>query len=118
MVLRGKDVRVKPSESEQIVSAIRRCGIPMTYLLYPKEGHSIQRMENRGSYCAVVEALLAQHLHGLYERAGDNFTGSSIRLLVGHKLITDLCEAVGACVWNIHKARRRVSVELSRRRMS
>jgi len=86
----GNDVRVKPSESEQLVAAMQKCGIPVTYLLYPDEGHGVQRMENRRSYSAVVEAFLAQHLHGLCEPAGDDFKGSSIQFLAGRELIPGL----------------------------
>ncbi|MBZ9603309.1 alpha/beta hydrolase family protein [Phyllobacterium chamaecytisi] len=91
LIVQGaNDVRVKASESEQIVSAMQRHGIPVTYVLYPDEGHGVQRMENRRSYHAVVEAFLAQHLGGLCEPAGDDLAGSSIRFLAGRELIDGL----------------------------
>ncbi|OEC93375.1 prolyl oligopeptidase family serine peptidase [Rhizobium sp. YK2] len=66
LIVQGaNDVRVKASESEQIVAAMQKHGIQVTYLLYPDEGQGVQRMENRRSFFAVVEAFLAQHLGGL-----------------------------------------------------
>jgi dipeptidyl aminopeptidase/acylaminoacyl peptidase len=35
----ANDVRVKASESEQIVAAMQKHGIPVTYVYYPDEGH-------------------------------------------------------------------------------
>src|SRR5262249_12431030 len=54
----ANDVRVKASESEQIVAAMQRHGIPVTYVYYPDEGHGLGRPENK----AVAEAFLAAHL--------------------------------------------------------
>ncbi len=91
LIVQGaNDVRVKASESEQIVAAMQKHGIPVTYVLYPDEGHGVQRMENRRSFFAVVEAFLAQHLGGLREPVGDDFLGSSIRFLAGRELVAGL----------------------------
>jgi MFS family permease len=57
----ANDVRVKASESEQIVAAMRQHGIPVTYVYYRDEGHGLGRPENRRSFKAVVEAFLAAH---------------------------------------------------------
>jgi len=38
----------------QIVTAMREKGIPVTYVLYPDEGHGFARPENRRSFCAVA----------------------------------------------------------------
>ena len=45
----GKDVCVKASEFEQIVVAMQRHGIPVTYVYYRDEGHGLGRPENRCS---------------------------------------------------------------------
>ena len=55
----ANDVRVKAAESEQIVAAMQRRSIPVTYVYYPDEGHGFRRPENRRSFTAVVEAFLA-----------------------------------------------------------
>ena len=43
----ANDVRVKAAESEQIVAAMQRHSIPVTYIYYPDEGHGLVRPENR-----------------------------------------------------------------------
>jgi dipeptidyl aminopeptidase/acylaminoacyl peptidase len=86
----ANDVRVKASESEQIVAAMQQHGIPVTYLYYPDEGHGLGRPENRRSFKAVVEAFLAAHLGGRCEPVGDDFTGSTIEFKAGRELIPGL----------------------------
>jgi dipeptidyl aminopeptidase/acylaminoacyl peptidase len=86
----ANDVRVKASESEQIVTAMKQRGIPVTYVLYPDEGHGFRRPENRRSFTAVVEAFLAKHLRGRFEPVGEDFAGSSIQFNAGRELIPGL----------------------------
>ena len=45
----ANDVRVKPSESDQIVEAMRQRAIPVTYIWYSDEGHGFSRAQNRRS---------------------------------------------------------------------
>jgi len=86
----ANDVRVKASESEQIVAAMRQHGIPVTYVYYRDEGHGLGRSENRRSFTAVAEAFLATHLGGRCEPVGDDFEGSTIEFKVGRELIPGL----------------------------
>ena len=86
----ANDVRVKPSESEQIVAAMVQRGIPVTYVSYSDEGHGFRRVENRRSFTAVVEAFLAAHLGGRVEPVGPDFAGSSIEFKAGGQLIPGL----------------------------
>jgi hypothetical protein len=83
-------VRVKPSESDQIVAAMKQRGIPVTYVYYTDEGHGFRRPENRRSFTAVTEAFLAQHLGGRQEPVGDDFAGSTIEFRAGQQLIPGL----------------------------
>ena len=83
----ANDVRVKAAESEQIVTAMQRHGIPVTYIYYPDEGHGLGRPENRRSFAAVTEAFLAQHLGGRREPIGSDFDGSTISFGAGRDLI-------------------------------
>jgi dipeptidyl aminopeptidase/acylaminoacyl peptidase len=83
----ANDVRVKAAESEQIVAAMQRHGIPVTYIYYPDEGHGLVRPENRRSFAAVTEAFLAQHLGGRRQPIGDDFDGSTITFRAGRDLI-------------------------------
>jgi dipeptidyl aminopeptidase/acylaminoacyl peptidase len=86
----ANDVRVKAAESEQIVSAMQRHGIPVTYVSYRDEGHGLGRPENRRSFKAVAEAFLAAHLGGRCEPVGDDFESSTIEFKVGRELIPGL----------------------------
>ncbi len=79
----ANDPRVKQSEADQIVKAMQDKRIPVTYVLYPDEGHGFARPENRMSFNAVTEAFLAQHLGGRYEPIGNDFTGSTIQIPTG-----------------------------------
>jgi dipeptidyl aminopeptidase/acylaminoacyl peptidase len=86
----ANDVRVKPSESDQIVAAMQARGIPVTYVSYSDEGHGFRRPENRRSFAAVVELFLATHLGGRHEPVGEDFRGSTIEFKAGRELIAGL----------------------------
>ena len=86
----ANDVRVKPSESEQIVAAMKARDIPVTYIYYADEGHGFGRVANRRAFTAVVEAFFATHLGGRCEPAGDDFAGSTIEFRAGRDLIPSL----------------------------
>jgi dipeptidyl aminopeptidase/acylaminoacyl peptidase len=83
----ANDVRVKASESEQIVKAMQARNIPVTYVYYSDEGHGFRRPENRRSFTAVVEMFLAKHLGGRSEPLSDDFAGSTIEFKAGRELI-------------------------------
>jgi len=76
----ANDPRVKQSESDQIVAAMNERSIPVTYVLYPDEGHGFARPENNLSFFAVTEMFLSKHLGGRYQEIGDDFEGSSIEI--------------------------------------
>ncbi|MBL8877899.1 MAG: S9 family peptidase [Phycisphaerales bacterium] len=90
----ANDPRVKQVESDQIVRAMQNKKIPVTYVLYPDEGHGFQRPQNRTSFNAVVEAFLAQHLGGRFEPIGKDFEGSTIRVPAGAEHVPGLRDAV------------------------
>ncbi|MEG3659788.1 S9 family peptidase [Arenibacter palladensis] len=77
----ANDPRVKQAEADQIVKAMNEKQIPVTYVLYPDEGHGFARPENNLSFFAVSEAFLAQHIGGRYQDIGDDFEGSSIQII-------------------------------------
>jgi dipeptidyl aminopeptidase/acylaminoacyl peptidase len=66
----ANDPRVKQSESDQIVGALRDAQIPVEYLVYPDEGHGFARPENRLHFYAHAEEFLARHLGGRSEPVG------------------------------------------------
>lgn len=70
------DPRVKQSESDQIVEAMKQANLPVEYVLYTDEGHGFARPENRLHFYAVAEEFLAKHLGGRFE-AATNIEGHS-----------------------------------------
>lgn len=90
----ANDPRVKQSESDQIVNAMKAKKIPVTYVLFPDEGHGFNRPENRMAFYAVSEQFLARQLGGRAEPIGDDFKGSSIQVPEGAEHVPGLAEAV------------------------
>ncbi len=58
----ANDPRVKQAESEQIVEALVKRGVPHEYLLFDDEGHGFARPENKIVYYGRVEEFLARYL--------------------------------------------------------
>jgi len=90
----ANDPRVKQAESDQIVKAMKEKGIPVTYVLFPDEGHGFARPENRMSFNAIAETFLAQCLGGPYQPIGDDFKGSSVKVPAGAEAIHGLPAAL------------------------
>ena len=90
----ANDPRVKQVESDQIVEAMKQKNIPVTYVLYPDEGHGFARPENRLSFYAVAEAFLSEHLGGRFEPVGEDFQGSKIRVPEGADQVPGLQAAL------------------------
>jgi dipeptidyl aminopeptidase/acylaminoacyl peptidase len=92
----ANDPRVKRAESDQIVAALQGKAVPVTYVMYPDEGHGFARPENNVSFLAVAEAFLARQLGGRSEPIGDDFRNSSIEVLQGVEHVDGLQEALKA----------------------
>jgi len=91
----ANDPRVKQAESDQIVEAMKQKGIPVTYVLYPDEGHGFQKPENNLSFFAVAEAFLAECQGGRYQSLGDDFTNSSIEIPHGIEYVPSIASEMG-----------------------
>ncbi|HEY3785621.1 MAG TPA: S9 family peptidase [Steroidobacteraceae bacterium] len=91
----ANDPRVKQPESDQIVQAMLERHLPVTYVLYPDEGHGFARPQNRLSFYAVAEGFLASCLGGRTEAIGADFDGASLRVKAGAGDIPGLQEALG-----------------------
>jgi acylaminoacyl-peptidase len=83
----ANDVRCKIAESDTIVAAMQAKGIPVTYVVYPDEGHGFQKPPNRLAYIAMAEAFFARHLGGACEPIGQDFDGSSHEVRAGAEMI-------------------------------
>lgn len=79
----ANDPRVKQSESDQIVAAMKAAGIPVTYVLYPDEGHGFARPENNIAFYAIAENFLAECLGGRAEPLGDALKPASAQIVEG-----------------------------------
>ncbi len=90
----ANDPRVKQAESDQIVKSMKDKNLPVTYVLYPDEGHGFARPPNRTSFYAVAEGFLAQCLGGRYEPVGNDFKGSTLKVLEGAQYVPGLAEAL------------------------
>jgi len=90
----ANDPRVTQVESDQIVEAMLEKEIPVTYVLYPDEGHGFRRPENSLSFNAVAEAFFAEHLGGRYEPIGNDFVGASIQVPTGAEHVPGLADAM------------------------
>jgi dipeptidyl aminopeptidase/acylaminoacyl peptidase len=90
----ANDPRVKQLEADQIVKAMTEKKIPVTYVLYPDEGHGFRRPENNKSFNAVTEAFLAEQLGGRFEPVGGDFKGATITVPQGAEHVPGLEEAL------------------------
>ncbi len=71
MVVQGaNDPRVKKTEADQIVVALRERNYPVEYLLAPDEGHGFQRPVNNLAMVMSVEKFLNKHLGGRFQDGG------------------------------------------------
>ena len=90
----ANDVRCKQAESDQIVAAMKEKKIPVTYVLYPDEGHGFARPENRTAFYAVTEAFLAEHLGGRYQPLSEELAASTMVVPAGADGIPGLPETI------------------------
>jgi dipeptidyl aminopeptidase/acylaminoacyl peptidase len=97
------DPRVKRTESDQIVYAMKARRIPVVYALYPDEGHGFHRPENRLSFYAMAEVFLSNCLGGFYQPIGGDFKGSSVKVMEGDDLIPGLKNLTEAAQANKQK---------------
>jgi dipeptidyl aminopeptidase/acylaminoacyl peptidase len=91
LIGQGKnDPRVKESESIQIVEAMQAKDLPVTYVMFPDEGHGFARPENNLAFFAISEAFLSQHLGGRFEAIGSAVRASTAQVEAGAELIPGL----------------------------
>lgn len=90
----ANDPRVKQAESDQIVGAMQEHGIPVTYVLFPDEGHGFARPENSMAFWGIMEAFLASHLGGRVEPLGDQVKDSTAQVPAGADQIPGLSESL------------------------
>jgi dipeptidyl aminopeptidase/acylaminoacyl peptidase len=90
----ANDPRVVQAESDQIVEAMQARDIPVTYVVFPDEGHGFARPENNKAFTAVAEGFLGACLGGRVEPIGADFDGSSITVPVGAGHVPELADVL------------------------
>ncbi len=91
----ANDPRVKQAESDQIVAAMKASNIPVTYVLYPDEGHGFAKPNNNIAFNAVTENFLATCLGGRAEPIGDTVKNSTAQIVEGAQHVKGLGDALG-----------------------
>ena len=91
----ANDPRVKQAESDQIVSAMKEAGIPVTYVLYPDEGHGFAKPDNNKAFFAIAENFLSECLGGRAEPLGDVLEPSTAEIVEGAEHVKGLEDALG-----------------------
>ncbi|MFS1702014.1 S9 family peptidase [Alteromonas sp. AMM-1] len=56
------DPRDPVTESDRMVKVLRDKGLPVTYLRFPDEGHSVSKLENRVTFYRALAEFLERHL--------------------------------------------------------
>ncbi len=92
----ANDPRVRQDESDQIVAAMQARNIPVTYVLFPDEGHGFARPENNIAFMAVTENFLASCIGGRAEPIGGTLAASSAKVPHGAQYAPGLKEALSA----------------------
>ncbi|GGD98432.1 peptidase S9 [Tsuneonella deserti] len=86
----ANDPRVNQAESDQIVAAMKEKGIPVTYVLFPDEGHGFAKPANNIAFNAVAENFLATCLGGRAEPVGDTLAKSTAKIVEGAEFVKGL----------------------------
>jgi dipeptidyl aminopeptidase/acylaminoacyl peptidase len=90
----ANDPRVNVAESQQIVDAMKAKNIPVTYVVFPDEGHGFARPQNNIAFNAVAENFLAKCLGGRAEPIGDALKPSTAQVAHGAEYAPGLAEAL------------------------
>jgi dipeptidyl aminopeptidase/acylaminoacyl peptidase len=79
MVLQGaNDPRVLQVESDEIVAAAKKNGVPVEYIVFPDEGHGFVKKENEIRGYSGILAFLDTHLKGERPLAADSAASVSV----------------------------------------
>ena len=91
----ANDPRVNQAESDQIVAAMEERGIPVTYVVYPDEGHGFAKPTNNIAFNAITANFLASCLGGRAEPIGDTTGASTAEIVTGADYVEGLDAQAG-----------------------
>ncbi len=83
----AQDPFIKQADTDQLVRTLTRNEIPVTYVVYPHEGHGLQSPEDRLAFYAITEAFLARQLGGRYQPLDDALEAAACEIPVGRDLL-------------------------------
>ncbi|HEU0044379.1 S9 family peptidase [Sphingomonas sp.] len=86
----ANDPRVNVAESDQIVAAMKAKNIPVTYIVFPDEGHGFARPTNNIAFNAAAENFLAGCLGGRAEPVGGAIAASTAQVKEGAQHVAGL----------------------------
>ena len=89
----ANDPRVNVAESEQIVNAMKARNIPVTYVVFPDEGHGFARPVNNLAFFGITEQFLGKCLGGRAEELRDDIRKSTAKVEQGAALVPGLASA-------------------------
>lgn len=89
----ANDPRVNVRESDQIVAAMKEKNIPVTYIVFPDEGHGFARPVNNIAFNAVAENFLSTCLGGRAEAIGTALAPSTAQVKEGGAAVPGLQQA-------------------------
>jgi len=92
----ANDPEVSEDDTLSVVHALKKDGVPVTYVLYPDESGSLARPANQLAFYAMAEAFLGKCLGGKVEPIGNVLKGSSAQVVEGADQIPGLMKAVAA----------------------
>lgn len=90
----ANDPRVNVRESDRIVDAMKAKNIPVTYVVFPDEGHGFARAVNNIAFQAVAENFLGQCLGGRAEPIGGALQESTAQVRHGAQFAAGLKDAL------------------------
>ena len=95
LIMQGaNDTRVLQSQSDEIVQTMQQKGLPVTYVVFPDEGHGLRRNENRNAFTAIMEGFLHSCLGGRFEPLGKSLEGSSLHVEAGSERVPGLAQVL------------------------
>lgn len=79
----ARDARVNRAESDQFVQSVNQSRVPIIYVVFPDEGHSLIQEQNRLAFFAMAEKFLAQHLGGRLEPIEVDLAKGNFEIVAG-----------------------------------
>ena len=92
----ANDPRVNHAEADQIVGAMTAKGIPVTYIVFPDEGHGFAKPANNIAFNAISEQFLKSCLGGRSEPIAGALKASSATVAHGAEYTPGLQAALSA----------------------